>query len=133
MDQQMFWSKYSSRVYATKCFPVLVFSFSYNSTQRSNASLKCQVRYPSQGLVGMGQCQPPGPHTECYQCSYLDVQCRKSESQGLGLNKSVFPGLFLTVIVFLVTKPCPTLCSPMNCSTPGFPALHYLPELAQTF
>ena len=47
MDQQMFWSKYSSRVYATKCFPVLVFSFSYNSTQRSNASLKCQVRYPS--------------------------------------------------------------------------------------
>ena len=25
-----------------------------------------------------------------------------------------------------------TLCDPMNCSTPSFPVLHYLPELAQT-
>ena len=27
---------------------------------------------------------------------------------------------------------CWTLCDPMDCSTPGFPVLHYLPELAQT-
>ena len=27
---------------------------------------------------------------------------------------------------------CPTLCDPMDCSTPGFPVLHHLPELAQT-
>ena len=27
---------------------------------------------------------------------------------------------------------CPTLCDPMNHSMPGFPVLHYLPELAQT-
>ena len=26
----------------------------------------------------------------------------------------------------------PTLCDPMECSTPGFPVLHHLPELAQT-
>ena len=25
-----------------------------------------------------------------------------------------------------------TLCDPMDCSTPGFPVLHYLLELAQT-
>ena len=31
-----------------------------------------------------------------------------------------------------ITKSCPTLCNPMNCSTPGFPVLHYLPEFAQT-
>ena len=31
-----------------------------------------------------------------------------------------------------VTKLCPTLCDPMNCSMPGFPVLHYLPEFAQT-
>ena len=30
-----------------------------------------------------------------------------------------------------VTKSCPTLCDPMDCSTPGFPALHHLPEFAQ--
>ena len=28
--------------------------------------------------------------------------------------------------------PCPTLCSHMNCSTPGFPVLYCLPEFAQT-
>ena len=27
---------------------------------------------------------------------------------------------------------CPTLCNPMNCSTPSFPVHHKLPELAQT-
>ena len=31
-----------------------------------------------------------------------------------------------------VSKSCLTLCNPMNCSTPGFPVLHYLPEFAQT-
>ena len=29
-------------------------------------------------------------------------------------------------------KICPTLCDPMECSTPGFPVHHQLPELAQT-
>ena len=29
-------------------------------------------------------------------------------------------------------KSCPTLCDPVDSSTPGFPALHHLPELAQT-
>ena len=27
---------------------------------------------------------------------------------------------------------CPTLCHPMDCSMPGFPVHHHLPELAQT-
>ena len=27
---------------------------------------------------------------------------------------------------------CPTLCDPMNCSTPGLPVLHHLPEFTQT-
>jgi len=31
-----------------------------------------------------------------------------------------------------VTRLCSTLCDPMDCSTPGFPVLHHLPELAQT-
>ena len=32
----------------------------------------------------------------------------------------------------LVAQSCPTLCDPMDCSTPSFPAYHQLPELAQT-
>ena len=31
-----------------------------------------------------------------------------------------------------ITQPCPTLCDPMDCSTPGFQVLHHLPELFQT-
>ena len=30
-----------------------------------------------------------------------------------------------------VAKSCLTLCDPMDCSMPGFPVLHYLPEFAQ--
>ena len=31
-----------------------------------------------------------------------------------------------------VTKSCPTLCDPMDCSTSGFLVLHQLPQFAQT-
>ena len=32
----------------------------------------------------------------------------------------------------LVAQSCLTLCDPMDCSTPGFPVHHQLPETAQT-
>ena len=32
-----------------------------------------------------------------------------------------------------VAQSCPTLCAPMNCSTPCFPVHHQVPELAQTY
>ena len=43
-------------------------------------------------------------------------------------------GLIPTFFYFCcsVTKSCLTLCDPMDCSIPGFPVLHCLPELAQT-
>ena len=31
-----------------------------------------------------------------------------------------------------VAQSCPTLCNPTDCSTPGFPVHHQLPELTQT-
>ena len=31
-----------------------------------------------------------------------------------------------------VSQLCLTLCNPMNCSTPGLPVRHQLPELTQT-
>ena len=59
--------------------------------------------------------------------------------QGLGvyraeLVKSPETRLFLhTYLQFSsVTQSCLTLCDPMDCSTPGFPVYHQLPELAQT-
>ena len=37
-----------------------------------------------------------------------------------------------SVVFSSVTQSCLTLCDPMDCSTPGFPLLHCLLELAQT-
>ena len=43
-----------------------------------------------------------------------------------------FCPLDLSVQFSSVTQLCPTLCDPMDCSTPGFPDHHQLPELSQT-
>ena len=45
----------------------------------------------------------------------------------------VTPGSFLLwMCCCSVAQSCPTLCDPVDCSMPGFPALHHLLELAQT-
>ena len=40
--------------------------------------------------------------------------------------------LLLFLLCCSVAQSCPTLCDPMDCSTPGFPILRHLLELAQT-
>ena len=48
-------------------------------------------------------------------------------------NKHIKRGWTSLVIQFSsVTQSCPTLCDPMDCSTPGFLVHHQLPELVQT-
>ena len=45
----------------------------------------------------------------------------------------IFSDSFLLFVTdAIVVQLCPTLYSPMDCSTPGFPVLHNLPELAHT-
>ena len=69
---------------------------------------------------------------------------------GMGLLSPALAGVFLTTrppgkcmsnfivrLIFInccwsVTKSYPTLYNPMDCSTPGFPVLHYLQDFAQT-
>ena len=47
------------------------------------------------------------------------------------LNKNLgFPGG--ACCCCSVTQSCPALCNPMDCSTPGFPVLYHLQDLAQT-
>ena len=50
----------------------------------------------------------------------MKVQAMKSVGQSVSQSVSS------------VAQSCPTLCDPMDCSTPGFPVHHQLPELAQT-
>ena len=40
--------------------------------------------------------------------------------------------LILKVVFSSVAQSCPTLCDPMDCSTPGLPVHHQLPEFTQT-
>ena len=54
-------------------------------------------------------------------------------------NAFTFPLLSMMVTVSLssvqfisVAQSCPTLCNAMNCSTPGLPVHHQLPEFTQT-
>ena len=39
---------------------------------------------------------------------------------------------FTSVQFSSVAQSCPTLCNPMDCSTPGLPVHHQLPEFTQT-
>ena len=61
--------------------------------------------------------------------------------QSKGLSKRVFPSTIVqqhqffsaqSVQLSSVAQSCPTLCNPMNCSTPGPPVYHQLPEFTQT-
>ena len=40
--------------------------------------------------------------------------------------------IFLNIQIRSVAQLCLTLCDPMNCSTPGFPVHHQLPEFTET-
>ena len=46
--------------------------------------------------------------------------------------KETNPGISLEVQFSSVAQSCPTLCDPMNRSTPGLPVHHHLPEFTQT-
>ena len=49
-----------------------------------------------------------------------------------GEGPSIFPSFSGSRCCYLVAKSCPTFYDPMDCSMPGFPVLHYLPEFDQT-
>ena len=59
---------------------------------------------------------------------YVFLHCRTNCCHQM---QNPWPVLFV-VAHCSVTQSCLTLCDPVYCSTPGFPVLHHLPELAQT-
>ena len=59
----------------------------------------------------------------------------KKECTWVSSNKVDEPRVYYTecsVQYSSVAQSCPTLCNPMNCSTPGLPVHHQLPEFTQT-
>ena len=68
--------------------------------------------------------------------SQMGLQIAINEGFPMAVHNLVMYVLLLFFIVYflfsLVAHPCPNLCYPMDCSTPGFPVQHQLLELAQT-
>ena len=68
----------------------------------------------------MCACTHTHTHTHTHTCMHA---CK--------LLLVLFPRLTQRLF-YSVFKLCPTLCDPMDCSTPAFPVLHHLPEFPQT-
>ena len=68
------------------------------------------------GLYSFLRLCAPAPHGEDVSSSFPYKEDRK----------------FSSAQYSLVPQSCPTLCDPMDCSTPGFPVRHQLSELTQT-
>ena len=83
---------------------------------------------------------PPTVWLEKIEMYWLTVPEARSPNsrcqQGLALSEPLNRILLCHFLAsgchFSFTKLGPTLCDSMDCSTPGFPVLYYLPELAQT-
>ena len=66
-----------------------------------------------------------------------DIKNRLLDSVGEGKGGMIWENSIETFIfrsyqIISVTQSCPTLCDPMNGSTPGLPVHHQLPEFTQT-
>ena len=59
-------------------------------------------------------------------------QIWKGVCQGCILSLCLFNLFAKSIQLSLVVQSCPTLCNPMNRSTPGLPVHHQLPEFTQT-
>ena len=53
-------------------------------------------------------------------------------SQSTKLSSLCYTAGFCSIQFGSVAQSCPTLCDPMDCSTPGLPVHHQLPEFTQT-
>ena len=76
-----------------------------------------------------------GASTSCLKCPLRDVNSKNLywEDQGLSVFHNFFRLTKGSSVQFSsVAQSCPTLCDPMNCSTPGLPVHHQLLEFTQT-
>ena len=67
----------------------------------------------------------------CHPAISSSVVPFSSCPQSLPASRSFPMSQLFTCSCYSVTKSCLTLCDSMDCLTPSFPALHYLPGFAQ--
>ena len=91
---------------------------------------QCHLGSPKQVLNTNKKWYTPTFH-KLFQCLQVLARIRKYSLAGEWVHR--FLKLFFKSFQFSsVAQSCPTLCNPMNRSTPGLPVHHQLPEFTQT-
>ena len=76
---------------------------------------------------------PPGDLSQPWDRTRVSFYSLYWQADSLPLSHQGIVTMFSMFIQFSsVTQSCPTLCDPMNRSTPGLPVHHHLPEFTQT-
>ena len=95
----------------------------------------CPQSFPASGSFPVSQFCASGGQTIGISASALFLIINIQGWFPLGLTGLIFllsKGLSEPSQFSSVTQSCPILCDPMDCSMPGSPVHHQLPELAQT-
>ena len=87
--------------------------------------LACGLPSFSSHAGSVSLCKGPSPGV----CGFLTPNSIHNPSYFTFSHPSA---MYVRVQISSVAQSCPTLCDPMDCSMPGCPVHHQLPELAQT-
>ena len=91
----------------------------------------CWLASPWWGAPPFGlRVEPPSLRLSIHVGSYGEGEWRMDAGEAAELL--ITPHPFSSVQFSSVAQSCPTLCDPMNRSTPGLPVHHQLPEFTQT-
>ena len=106
----------------------VVLSGADDSGTRSAPQARCRCNWVAPSPAAAGSCQMP--HGAA--CTTATGKQRDKDSPRAVWSPESFSLREAdTLLRHSVIQSCPTLCSPVDCSTPGFPVLHHLPEFAQ--
>ena len=93
------------------------------------ASLCCVLGYRTENAESLASIQTKsGGSSSCLLRTRLGWGC----SPSFPASTSSLVSFTSSVQFSSVPQLCPTVCNPMNCSTPGLPVHHQLPESTQT-
>ena len=102
----------------------------------SRAVWKKQVRRPGSLFSDLSKDPQSGSEGSaprgCRTWMEKSFGCKCSQEYWPLLITYLLPARFSSVQFNPVAQSCLTLCDPMDCSMPGFPVHHQLPELTQT-
>ena len=100
------------------------------------ASLSFTISWSLLKLMSFESVMPSNHLIFCRSLLLLSISQHQGLSQCVSYSHQVAKILELRHLSFQrfssVTQLCLTLCNPMDCSMPGFPVHHQLPDLAQT-